>query len=64
MNALLGFHEACERKVRYFSLDNQRHPAPILDIGRLAIPSDRAEGISLAKEKIAKLRFANTRGTP
>src|SRR5271156_1503714 len=59
MNALLCFHEACERDARIIGLDIRWLPLPILD----AMPRDRTEGLPLAKEKIAELRFANTRGT-
>ena len=61
MNALLRCREARERNVRHIGLDNQRLAAPVFDICRLTMPRDRAEGFSLTKEKIAELRFANTR---
>ena len=62
MNALLSCRKARERNVRAIGLDNQRLTLPLIDVCRLTVPRDRAEGLSLTKEEIAKLRLANVRG--
>ena len=63
MNTLLRCRNARQGNVRQIGPDNQRLPPPTFDICWLTMPRDRAKGLCLTKEKIAKLRFANMRGT-
>ena len=62
MNTLLRCRKARERDVRYVGLDESAPPPPVVHVCWLTVPRDRAKGVSLTKEKISKLRFANARG--
>ena len=63
MNALLRCRKARERKVRHIGLDSEGRALPSVHIRWLTMPRDRAEGVFLTKEEIAKLCFADARGT-
>ena len=62
VNTLLGGCKARERDVAYVSLDGQCRALPGVHVRWHAMPGHRAKGILIAKEEIAKLRFANARG--
>ena len=62
MNPLLRCHQACERNVRHIGLDSRGSPPPISRNVGVTMRRDQAKGLSVTKEEIAKLRFANARG--